>query len=150
VLAQRLVRRVCPDCAAPHQPDAHELAWLRATAPAAELAGAGFVAGRGCNFCNGSGYRGRIAVHELLEFDAALGDAVRRGDLAALERAARGRGFRSLTARALEAARTGQTTIAEVISQLSGLDEDSRRATAAPVERDGELAAEGVARMLGT
>jgi MSHA biogenesis protein MshE len=151
VVAQRLLRRVCPDCVAPHSPDGHERAWLEATAPAEQFRGAGFVVGKGCNFCNGSGYRGRLAVHELLEFDGELGDAVRRSDLAALESVAQERGFRSLTARALDAAIAGQTTLGEVIGQLSGLDESSRRA-AAPLagEAAGELAAEGVARMLGS
>jgi len=149
VLAQRLLRRVCPDCAEPHAPDAHELAWLRAQLPPGQLAAARFVAGRGCSFCNASGYRGRMAVHELLEFDTELGDAVRRADLAGLESAARQRGFRSLTLRALDAAAAGQTTVAEVISQLSGVDEISRATSAAPAAAAEELAPEGVARMMG-
>jgi len=124
VVAQRLVRRVCPDCRIAYRPDDHELIWLRSKLTAEQLSKAKFVRGKGCNFCNGSGYRGRMAVHELLEFDRALGDAVRREDLAAVEDAARRQaGFRSITSAALEAAATGQTSVAEVINQLAGLDE---------------------------
>jgi MSHA biogenesis protein MshE len=150
VLAQRLVRRVCPDCVQPYQPDDHELLWLRSQLSETILAGAVFVAGRGCSFCNNSGYRGRLAVHELLEFDRALGDAVRREDIQAVEEAARGQsGFRSITQAALDAAMRGQTTIAEVISQLSGLDEAGRSPTAL-LDNGAELNATQIQRVLGS
>ena len=127
VIAQRLLRRVCADCAAPFVPDAHQLSWLRAKLSDQELAAARFVAGKGCSYCNRSGYRGRFAVYELLEFDRPLADAVRREDFAGVEAAARAQqSFRGLTASALDAAANSLTTVAEVISQLSGLDETSR------------------------
>ena len=127
VIAQRLLRRVCADCAAPFVPDAHQLSWLRAKLSDQEFAAARFVAGKGCSYCNRSGYRGRFAVYELLEFDRALADAVRREDFAGVEAAARAQqSFRGLTASALDAAANSLTTVAEVISQLSGLDETSR------------------------
>ena len=127
VIAQRLLRRVCADCAAPFVPDAHQLSWLRAKLSDQEFAAARFVAGKGCSYCNRSGYRGRFAVYELLEFDRALADAVRREDFAGVEAAARAQqSFRGLTASALDAAANSLTTVAEVISQLSGLDEASR------------------------
>ncbi len=144
VVAQRLVRRVCPDCRIAYRPDDHELIWLRSKLTAEQLSKAKFVLGKGCNFCNGSGYRGRMAVHELLEFDRALGDAVRREDLAAVEDAARRQaGFRSITSAALEAAATGLTSVAEVISQLAGLDERG----GGPIESS-DLAPEQVDRVL--
>ena len=127
VVAQRLLRRVCTDCAAPAVPDARQLSWLRAKLSDAELAAARFVAGKGCSYCNRSGYRGRFAVYELLEFDRPLADAVRREDFAGVEVAARAQqGFCSLTASALDAAAKSLTTVAEVMSQLSGLDEAGR------------------------
>ena len=127
VVAQRLLRRVCTDCASPVLPDARQLSWLRAKLSDAELSAARFVAGKGCNYCNRSGYRGRFAVYELLEFDRPLADAVRREDFAGVEDAVRAQqGFRSLTASALDAATNSLTTVAEVISQLSALDEGGR------------------------
>ena len=127
VVAQRLLRRVCTDCAAPAVPDARQLSWLRAKLSDAELAAARFVAGKGCSYCNRSGYRGRFAVYELLEFDRPLADAVRREDFAGVEVAARAQqGYCSLTASALDAAAKSLTTVAEVMSQLSGLDEAGR------------------------
>jgi hypothetical protein len=91
-----------------------------------------------------------MAVHELLEFDAELGDAARRGDIAGLEALARQRGFRSLTTQAVAAAATGLTTIAEVLSQLSGIDEARRGPTPVDTPAADELPPAGVARMLGS
>ena len=124
VLAQRLLRRVCTDCAAPATLAASEAIWLRAHAPTLDLQQSRFVRGKGCSYCNGTGYRGRIAVHELLELDRALADAVRAEDFRAIEQAARTQaGFVSLTSRALQLAMQSVTTVAEVITQLSGLEE---------------------------
>jgi MSHA biogenesis protein MshE len=139
VVAQRLLRRVCPDCRSDYQPDDHEMIWLRTKLSAAQLANATFASGKGCNYCGGSGYRGRMAVHELLEFDRALGDAVRREDIAAVEEAARQQvGFRSITSRALDAAAAGETTVSEILNQLAGLDELGGNASlpAAPMPAD--------------
>jgi len=61
VVAQRLVRRVCTDCAAPAEPSANELAWLVACRPGINPADHRFVAGAGCTYCNLTGFRGRVA-----------------------------------------------------------------------------------------
>ncbi|MCK2125203.1 Flp pilus assembly complex ATPase component TadA [Thauera aromatica] len=116
VLAQRLVRRVCPNCAEAHRPDAHELAWLRSTMPALELPADGFRRGAGCMQCNNGGYKGRMGVFELLEIDDALADALRRSDTAAFHRLALGRpAYRTLAQNALELAARGLTTLEEVV-----------------------------------
>jgi MSHA biogenesis protein MshE len=129
VLAQRLLRRVCSDCAQPEVPNARELAWLRTHLHEEEIARGQFVGVRGCSSCSSSGYRGRTAVYELLEFNRDLTDAVRRSDLGAITQAARSaQQGRSLTRFALLAASRGVTTVAEVIGQLSGIDEDRRGA----------------------
>ena len=129
VLAQRLLRRVCSDCAQPEVPSARELAWLRTHLHEEEIARGQFVGVRGCSSCSSSGYRGRTAVYELLELDRNLTDAVRRSDLGAITQAARAaQQGRSLTRFALLAASRGVTTVAEVIGQLSGIDEDRRGA----------------------
>jgi len=129
VLAQRLVRRICVDCAGPQLPDEHELAWLAAHVGAAAAAAMHMQHGAGCSYCNMTGYRGRVAVYELLEIDRPQADAIRREDLGEFARLSRAKaGYKSLTLSALELAARGITTLAEVISSVSGISE------AAPVE----------------
>jgi MSHA biogenesis protein MshE len=123
VVAQRLLRQVCVDCAQPAEPGPHELAWLRAQVGAARASDIHFQAGAGCTYCNLSGYRGRTAIYELIEIDSTLADAIRAGDSGAFERAALAQpGYTSLTRSAIELAAAGGTTLAEVIATTSGLD----------------------------
>ncbi|TDT36983.1 MSHA biogenesis protein MshE [Halospina denitrificans] len=84
--------------------------------PSLEGGGAsGFVKGNGCYQCGNTGYRGRIGVHELLEMDDDMLDALRRADYAAFERAARASpGYESLDRCALRYAEQGITTLEEV------------------------------------
>jgi MSHA biogenesis protein MshE len=70
VLAQRLVRTVCPHCAEPHQPEAREIALVEGLG--LSLEGARFMRGRGCVHCNDTGYAGRTGVYEFLEMDGDL------------------------------------------------------------------------------
>jgi MSHA biogenesis protein MshE len=79
VLAQRLLRVICPHCAEPHAADAHELAWLQANssgAPNLTL----LRHGRGCNECNHTGYSGRTGVYEFIEMTQELVEAINHGD----------------------------------------------------------------------
>ena len=123
VVAQRLVRRVCDNCAHEIEPDEHQTAWLLAqTGPS--LANAKFRQGNGCSYCNLSGYRGRVAVYELLELDRGLTDAIRRNDSIGFAAAARARpGFMSLTQSAIQLAAKGITTLGEAISVTSGMEQ---------------------------
>jgi MSHA biogenesis protein MshE len=124
IVAQRLVRRVCDNCAQPTSPDAHQQAWLHAQVGAARARAMVFKVGTGCTYCNLSGYRGRLAVYELLELDRGLADAVRRNDAMAFGNEARKRsGFVSLTRAALQLAGEGATSLAEAISITSGLED---------------------------
>ena len=137
VLAQRLVRRICPNCAEPAPPDAHERAWL-ATLVDLQLAhdGHGFKRGSGCMQCNNTGYKGRIGVFELLEIDDDLADALRRSDAAAFHRRALNKpGFRTLTQTAIDLAAQGLTTLEEVV-RIGGeidLDDSTYSATLSTV-----------------
>jgi len=81
------------------------------TAPAAT----GFVRGSGCYQCGNTGYRGRIGVHELLELDDVMLDALRRADYASFDRAARASAvYEPLEICALRYAEQGLTTLEEV------------------------------------
>ena len=124
IIAQRLLRRVCEQCSQPAEPDAHQSAWLEAHVGRERASQYEFRLGAGCTYCNLSGYRGRIAVYELLELDRALGDAIRRGDLTGFADAARTRpGYVSLGHSALSLAAEGVTSLAEVIAVTSGIEE---------------------------
>ena len=124
IVAQRLLRRVCEHCARPVQATAQEVAWIEARTPM-KAASMKLHVGEGCTYCNLSGYRGRIAIYELLEVDRTLADAIRRGDLQELDAAARSRPhFSSLTESAFGLAARGMTTLAEVMSIASGLEEE--------------------------
>jgi MSHA biogenesis protein MshE len=124
VVAQRLVRRVCTDCAQPVVPTANQAAWLAACRPDLNSERQKFSAGTGCTYCNLTGYRGRVAVYEILEIDRALADAVRRGDLEGFARAARASaGYVPLAQGAIDLALSGVTSLAEAMAVGSGLEE---------------------------
>jgi len=119
ILAQRLIRKVCANCTTPKPLDPGEQAWLKEIAGDAD-ASRSFHEGSGCNQCNHTGYHGRIGVYELLDIDYTLADALRRNDPAAFENGARAQaGYRPLLDNALNYARQGLTSLAEVM-RLSG------------------------------
>jgi len=115
ILAQRLLRGVCPHCAAPTRVPAHladEVAHLRARL--AEPVGT-TLSGRGCGQCRGSGHSGRHAIAQTLEVDDELREAIAaRGSAAQLKQMARQRGTRSLREAALALALAGLTSFDEV------------------------------------
>jgi len=74
VLAQRLMRKICPKCAEDYKLTIQDLRRLRYTVK--ELHGANFKKGRGCSNCRHTGYRGRIACFELLVLDEAVRSAI--------------------------------------------------------------------------
>ena len=124
VVAQRLVRRVCTDCTQPAAPTANQIAWLATCRPDLSPERQEFSEGAGCTYCNLTGYRGRVAVYEILEIDRALADAVRRGDLEGFARAARlSEGYVPLAQGAIDLALGGVTSLAEAMAVGSGLEE---------------------------
>ncbi|MDD2309053.1 MAG: ATPase, T2SS/T4P/T4SS family [Desulfuromonadaceae bacterium] len=74
VVAQRLLRRVCPECAEPYIPSALDLSRLNVSAN--DLVGSEFKLGRGCKACRFSGYRGRVGVFELLVMNEMVKNAI--------------------------------------------------------------------------
>ena len=134
VLAQRLIRKLCEACAEPYQLTSQEKMWLRANAgESAEFLN--FLKGRGCPACNGTGYKGRTGVYELLELDEAMADALRRNDTQAyIDAAARTKGFRPLAICALEFASKGITSLEEVL-RIAGEQEDTGAGLGTPVDK---------------
>ena len=75
LIAQRLVRRVCPDCAAPHSITRTEAALLSHRVQVGETT----MAGVGCDACHQTGFRGRMALYDLIEVTPALERAISQG-----------------------------------------------------------------------
>jgi MSHA biogenesis protein MshE len=122
IVAQRLIRRICESCITEYEPSVQEQMWLKAMLPAG-IEGIHLKHGSGCPHCNNTGYRGRIGVFELLELDEPMADALRRDDASAFARAAAASpSFHTLTQNALEYARAGTTSLAEVL-RVSSDDE---------------------------
>jgi general secretion pathway protein E/type IV pilus assembly protein PilB len=119
VMAQRLVRRICPECTRPHMPAAAELRVLGLDTAAA--AGADFRRGRGCAACRGTGYRGRMGIFEIMEVSDPLREMIHAGaGGAALRAQARADGMRTLREDGLRKISAGLTTIEEVASITLG------------------------------
>ena len=111
VMAQRLVRRVCPSC---------RVASVAEDAEATEIGlrrGARiFAAGAGCEGCKGTGYRGRTGIHELLVLDDAVRSLVmQRSDAAAVRRYATQHGMPTLRDDGAAKVAAGETTVEEVL-----------------------------------
>ena len=123
ILAQRLLRRICESCS---EPSALEpgLRVLVEQELGRSADGLEFRRGRGCTYCNHSGYRGRIGIYELLEMDDSLLAALHRADPLAFAAAARAQpGFLSLRRSAIELAARGLTTMDQVLRATFGLEE---------------------------
>ena len=113
VLAQRLIRKVCPDCKQAYQPDDEELIRLGVVPGKTKPT---FYRGTGCPACTQTGYRGRTGIHELLVLD----DEIRRlignkADAAAIRQSAVSRGMVLLKEEAAEKIFAGITTTEEVM-----------------------------------
>nr|WP_275659184.1 GspE/PulE family protein [Shewanella sp. Isolate8] len=114
IIAQRLVRRVCHNCAQPFEPSAADHAWLSSIS-GRDFSQARFRIGTGCQSCNGSGYRGRIGVFEILELDEQMIEAMRSGNPQAFATAAyQSPNFTPLAESALNYLAEGMTTMEEV------------------------------------
>ncbi len=114
VLAQRLVRRVCPDCREAYEPA--EAMLKQAGIEPAQLARRPFYKGQGCEMCRHSGYRGRLGIFEMLVMTDALRELVVRGvPTTGLRRKAVEQGMRPLRDDGLRVLLAGETTLEEVI-----------------------------------
>lgn len=119
VLAQRLIRKVCPDCQTQVAPDAAQQSWLESRFP--NQKGLLFAKGKGCQNCNLTGYKGRIGVFELLELEEEMMDALRANDAVGFAKKARqAEGYKPLLASAMELALSGVVSLDEVMSLGEG------------------------------
>jgi MSHA biogenesis protein MshE len=122
VVAQRLVRTICPNCTVEHEPTAHELVWLkREWGDQAE--GKPLRYGRGCPDCGQTGFKGRTGVYEFLEMTQPLIEAMSDERPGVFNKAAReamaGNTLRRDAARLVLA---GRTTVDEAMRVSAEVD----------------------------
>src|SRR6267378_3579622 len=114
VIAQRLVRRICESCAEDYSPTPQERRFVEAG-----WGGSGegsYRKGKGCTHCNGSGFRGRSGVYEILEMTPRLVDAAAKEDVSAFVRIAEEEmAGHTFVHHAAELAANGRTTLYEVM-----------------------------------
>lgn len=116
VISQRLVRKLCPFCKE-SQPVALELIKTLCWEPTGKIYGP-----KGCTRCQGSGYRGRMGIHEYLPYTLEIKELVlKKSGAAALEQASRSLGMLSLMEDALLKVDKGWTSLEEVIRLAAGV-----------------------------
>ncbi len=114
IMAQRLVRKICPKCRQRVEPPAHILAGLGLRPEIAKKAN--FMKGKGCSNCNKSGYRGRMGIYELMGMTSQIRDMTFKGESTQnIRKMARKQGMRTLFEDGMIKALKGQTTIEEVL-----------------------------------
>lgn len=119
IVAQRLVRRVCAGCKETFLPNEEQLMEL-ALRPQ-DVANRTFARGVGCDKCTKSGYKGRLALYEIMSMDDTLRELVMtQASTAVLKMEARKRGMRTLRESGMLAIYDGQTTIEEVVRETLG------------------------------
>jgi type IV pilus assembly protein PilB len=114
IMAQRLVRKVCPKCKQRTEPPA---SMTKAIGLKPEIIKkANFVMGKGCSYCNKKGYRGRMGIYELMSMTSAIREMTFKGESTeALRKMARKQGMRTLFEDGLIKSLKGQTTLEEVL-----------------------------------
>ncbi|MDO8777732.1 MAG: GspE/PulE family protein [Burkholderiaceae bacterium] len=115
IVAQRLLRAVCVQCATPAELAPDQLLHLGVPVERQNLASANFVRSVGCPHCRGTGYKGRLAIAETLEMDDDMRDLlVRQAPISQIKQVARSKGFKSLRDSAISLAINGHTTVEEI------------------------------------
>src|SRR6516225_4866381 len=116
ICAQRLIRRVCKDCKAEvHTP---EEAMIDVGFPASEVKEIRTFKGSGCDYCNGTGYKGRMGLFEVMEITDDLRELILSGASAMeLRRKAMEEGMITLRMSGLQKLRDGQTSVEEVLRE---------------------------------
>ena len=117
IIAQRLVRMICNDCTITYTPTTVEQELLQSVG----LADAKLMTGRGCPSCSRTGFRGRVAIHEVLPVDDTIRAMILHGQTEAEIRnyATNHKGFHTLLTDGLGKAATGITTVSEVLRVAS-------------------------------
>jgi MSHA biogenesis protein MshE len=123
VIAQRLLRRVCESCSEPHSPTPQEILWMEMEGLSREQWN-GLKHGRGCSHCNGTGYRGRTGVYEMLEMSREMVQAAAHESATQFMHVARDHmKGKTMLDHALEEMKQGHTTAFEVMGISNRIEE---------------------------
>jgi len=123
IMAQRLVRVVCQKCKQPYTPS--EAILQSSGMPASMIDGATFMKGVGCSNCNGTGFRGRLGIYELMLMSTKLRElAFNEAPMSEVRRTAVSEGMKTLYVDGIQKACRGITTLEEVIATAKQTDED--------------------------
>jgi type II secretory ATPase GspE/PulE/Tfp pilus assembly ATPase PilB-like protein/DNA-binding response OmpR family regulator len=115
IIAQRLVRRVCPECSVEEAVNPV----LQARLGRAFSAISRTARGKGCPNCHGSGYKGRVGIYEVLTLDDDLRDRIGSGaSVLEIQRLVRQKGLRGIAQHAVERIQEGATTLEEILRVL--------------------------------
>ena len=113
IIAQRLVRKICQNCATPATLNMQQKSWLEGRGITEHQ---GFTTGKGCERCNQTGYRGRTGIYQLLEINAAMAAALRVDDLPEFITAVNASGSHATLANlVIQSALEGVTSLDEAI-----------------------------------
>jgi len=116
MMAQRLVRLICPACREPFEPDPETLRELGLTPADLEQHGGQFFHGRGCEACRHTGYRGRTGIYEMLVIDDPARNLImQRANANMIRTSAVQRGMRTLLQHGARRVLEGRTTAEEVL-----------------------------------
>lgn len=117
LLAQRLIRLICPDCKKPYTPTKEELKFFNLKDDAGTIK---FYKGEGCPECGGTGYRGRVAIFEILKVTDSIRELILKNSPAnVIKEEAAKFGMRTLLHNGVEKILSGQTTVEEVLRVIS-------------------------------
>jgi len=122
-IAQRLVRKICDNCAEVYAPSDEEFAELNVNRTSPEVGSATFRRGRGCDQCRNTGYRGRLAIYEILPFTNPIKElTVQRATSTEIKRKGRALGMKTLRDSGWARVCEGVTTFEEVLRVTSDSD----------------------------
>ncbi len=119
IVAQRLVRRICDNCKADFTPTEDQLRQLALTPE--DVGDRNFSYGKGCDYCNSTGFKGRLALYEIMAMNDALRDLImNNASTTVLKREAQKAGMRTLRDAGLTAIFNGYTSLDEVVKETIG------------------------------
>ncbi len=119
VVAQRLVRRICKDCKAPHKYTDEQISALGTNIET--LRAIPFMKGTGCDTCSGTGYKGRAGLYEVMAMSPELRRMILRGaSVSEMQEQAVAEGMLTLRMDGMKKIERGITTIEEVVKETAG------------------------------
>ncbi|RKW37189.1 MAG: type II secretion system protein GspE [Lachnospiraceae bacterium] len=117
IIAQRLVKRICPKCKQEYISTPDEMSAMKLSKPIK------LYKGKGCNNCNGTGFSGRIAIHEILVMDREIKSMVnRRVSIDEIKQRCIDKGMKTLNQTATELVLSGITSVSEMLKVTYSID----------------------------